>query len=377
MKSRAARPMSSGTDFESEHDRDDPGLARQTSRLTGRHPRPVVQQRGRVLAQQLLDRHRDHDGGVHPCGLRGRVHRVALDVLDQRLSETPTQRLPLARLLAELVLGVAGRVGQRQQVPLQHRADVRRHDEPAVAAALAVVGHGEVGLRRGTPLLRLQHGSLMTLAHLGGDHVEDPLADLPQLTRIVLTSKLEEHALGLLAGLEVDVRREGVDRFSDHPRLLRPHRARRQRRRDPRVLLQRPPERQVAARLAPRRPGLDRQPRRRVPQPVGIGHVIGGAQDPREQRIQLRTRPPSSPTSADCFSSTDMKAGSTDATPFSAAPRSSAHSMIGCTGHLLARTSRTPTRSGWGGEACWPMRHGRHPRAAPTASRQHQDGFYG
>ena len=53
-----------------------------------------------------------------------------------------------------------------------------------------------------------------------------------------------------------------------------------------------------------------------------------------------------SPTSADCFSATDMNAGSTDATPFSAAPRSSAHSMIGCTSHLLARTHGSPPWSG-------------------------------
>jgi hypothetical protein len=86
----------------------------------------------------------------------GGVDGVALDVLHQRLAEPPTQGFPLTRVVAQLGLGVAGRVGQRQQVPLEHRAHVGRYREPAVAPPVAVVDQCELDTRHGACLLRLE-----------------------------------------------------------------------------------------------------------------------------------------------------------------------------------------------------------------------------
>ena len=48
------------------------------------------------------------------------VLRVALDVLHERLAQPPPHRLPLAGLVLELGLGVARRVGEREQLALEH-----------------------------------------------------------------------------------------------------------------------------------------------------------------------------------------------------------------------------------------------------------------
>ena len=79
-----------------------------------------------------------------------------------------------------------------------------------------------------------------------------------------------------------------------------------------------------------------------------------------------------SATSAACLSRVVMNIGSTDATPVSAPRTSVAHSMIGCTGHLLARF--TDNAQTWGGS----VRHAWHrcqvatrePQGIPSAPRR-------
>ena len=106
-----------------------------------------------------------------------------------------------------------------EQVPLQHRPDVRRHHEPAVAASLAVVDHGQLDPGGGAVLLRSQHRLLVRLAHLGGDHVEDPLPDLLQLARVVLQREPQQRLLRVAHGPQ---RRHGKGARRPPPRPSAP-----------------------------------------------------------------------------------------------------------------------------------------------------------
>ena len=98
--------------------------------------------------------HRHHDGGVHPGGLRHHIDRVALDVLDERLTHPPTARLPAhpTRRAGSASLWRAG-LASASRCALEDRTDVRGDREPAVAATLAVVDHREdrQTRRRGAP----------------------------------------------------------------------------------------------------------------------------------------------------------------------------------------------------------------------------------
>ena len=241
-----------------------------------------------MLREQLLEGHRHHHGGVDSRGLRGAVHRVALDVLHERLAQPPPQRLPLAGVVPELVLGVASRVGQREQVALEHLPHVRGHREPAVAPARAVVDQDQLHARIGPCFLGRQHGRLVALPHLGGDHVEDPLPDLLQVTRVVVAGEAQQRRLRPPPGLFVDVDRQRVDRLHDHARLLGPKCTGGQRRGHLRVRLQRPAQRQVASRLALRRTCLDREPCSNIAQTVRLAHVVRGGKHPGRERVQLR-----------------------------------------------------------------------------------------
>ena len=137
-------------------------------------------------------------------------------------------------------------------------------------------------------LLARQHGLLVTLPDLGGDHVQDALADLPQVAGVVPSGELQQGRLREPARLGVDVRGEGVDRLDDHPRLLRAELTRRQGRSHANVLLECPAERQVTTCLAPSRPRLHREPGGGVAQSVLLANVVGGGQHPRGQRVELR-----------------------------------------------------------------------------------------
>jgi hypothetical protein len=90
-----------------------------------------------------------------------------------------------------------------------------------VAAALAVIDHGQLHARSSAGLLCRQHGLLVALPHLGGHHVEDALPDLAQLAGVVPGSELQKHLLRQATRLRLDVRGERVDRLDDHARLLR------------------------------------------------------------------------------------------------------------------------------------------------------------
>ena len=186
------------------------------------------------------------------------------------------------------------------------------------------------------------------LPHLGGHHVEDPLPDLLQLARVVLASELEEHrsppARGSRSRHGTAGRRPPPRSPAPAPRAPHPTSAPSR----PRVLLERPPQRQVAPRLAPRRPWSRTASHAAASRSPCASATSSDAPSTRASSASSCERTSVSATSADCFSATDMNAGSTDATPFSAAPRSSAHSMIGCTGPP-PRTHVTDTAPGPGG----------------------------
>ena len=156
-----------------------------------------------------------------------------------------------------------------------------------MAAPLAVVDDGELDTSSGPRLLARQHGLLVALPHLGCHHVQDALADLPQVAGVVPGGKLQQGGLCEPANIKVDVRRERVDRLDDDSCLLRTERTRRQRLSDVRVLLERPAEREVATCLTPSCPRPDRQPRRGVAQPVLLAHVVGGGEHRRGERVEL------------------------------------------------------------------------------------------
>ncbi len=130
-----------------------------------------------MLAEELLEVHRDHDGRVDAGGLWGGVFGVALDVLHERLAHPAVQRLPAAVLVAELVVGVPGWVREGLEVALEHRAGVGGDGEPAVAAAVAVVGEGELDAGVGACLLGREGRGFLGFAELGCDDVEDPPAE--------------------------------------------------------------------------------------------------------------------------------------------------------------------------------------------------------
>ncbi len=115
------------------------------------------------------------------------------------------------------------------------------------------------------------------------------------------------------------------------------------------------PQRQVAAYLTPRGPRLGRDPRTASRDPSTVP-TSSEAASTRESSPSSCDRAATSSTSAARFSPTDMNTGSTGATPFNDARRSTAHSTIGCScstgstraiqSHLLARTSLTTAGSG-------------------------------
>ena len=227
-------------------------------------------------------------GGVDACGLRGGVDRVALDVLDERLAEAPAQGLPVAGVVAELGLGVAGRVGEREEVALEHRAHVGRHREPAVAAPLAVVDQvsstpaaarasspastdsswhsptsGATTSRMRLPICLRSRASWWAASSSRVDSAS-PRVSSSTCEGSASTASTITRACSVRSAPDVSAVATSV------------------------VLLERPAEGQVATRLASGRPRPDRQPRRSVAQPVLLAHVGGGGQHPSGQCVELR-----------------------------------------------------------------------------------------
>ena len=207
-------------------------------------------------ASSCSQRHGHHDGRVHTRGL-GSVRR--------RGSARRTRRTPrpgggaaasTRQTRRAARLGVARRVGQGEEMAAEHRADGGGDDEGAVATALPVVAQDELDTGCRARLLGLQRCLLVRLPDLGSHHVEDPLAELLQVLCIVVSSQVEKRRLGPGPDVIVDIRRQRVDRFGDHPGLIDPQRSRCERGRCRAVGV-----------------GTERDPERREPGRLGTGQA--------------------------------------------------------------------------------------------------------
>ncbi len=188
--------------------------------------------------------------------------------------------------------------------------------EPAVAQAVAVIGHREPGLRRGPLLLPLQRPCFVGVGAGGVGDLQDPLAQDPQHLRVVVLRGGEEVLLrplgqvgirgqgphvGVLAGgVGLQVLAELIHGPADHLRLLDPDLAPGQRLPRQRVRLECRGQPGLAVRLAAGDPRGVAQPGRRGRR-AGLGvrlhRVRVGQQprlelgDPRDQRGQVAQRP--------------------------------------------------------------------------------------
>ena len=171
---------------------DQAGLARHPAGLPGRDVFAGVELGGLEPAEQALEGHGDHHGGGDAAGVGELVGGVAGQVLTERLPE------PLGAGLLQppgagavhgvLVLGGCG----GQQGLAEHRGVGGGDREPAVAQAVAVIGHREPGLRRGPLLLPLQGAGFVGVGAGGVGDLQDPLAQDPQHLRVVVLRGGEE-----------------------------------------------------------------------------------------------------------------------------------------------------------------------------------------
>ena len=138
-----------------------------------------VSNTGRLLAvaEQVLQRHGDHDRGVHAAGLGEPVDGVAGDVLAERVPEPLRGAGVLPVLRGELIASTAC---------LSIAPTVAGQREPAVAQPVPVVGDGEPAGLLGEGFLALQGLELVVFGDLGGDHLEDLVREPAQRDRVVL-----------------------------------------------------------------------------------------------------------------------------------------------------------------------------------------------
>ncbi len=163
-----------------EHHRDDPGPARQPAGLAGGDPAAGVGDRDPDPGHQGVVPDRDDQGERGPVDA-GQVGQVVLDQLHQPVPEQRRVRELLPGLRVQPALADPPRRRERLQRLLQQVRVQGGELERALAGAVAVVADREVRQRPGLGLVLLQLAALGLVGSLGADHLEQPLAQLPQL----------------------------------------------------------------------------------------------------------------------------------------------------------------------------------------------------
>ena len=159
--------------------------------------------RGVAVAEQVVQGHGDHHGGVDAAGLGEPVGGVAGDVLAERVPQP---------FRGAGVLPVLGGGVDREHRLLQHGTDRGRQGEPAVAQPVPVVGDREPARLLGQRLLALQGLELVGFGDLGGDHLEHPVREPAKRDRVVLPGQADQMGLGVAAVLD----RQRVHTLHDH-----------------------------------------------------------------------------------------------------------------------------------------------------------------
>ena len=145
----------------------------------------------------------------------------------------------------------------------------------------------------GAALLRGQLLGLVLLTDLGGDDVQDPPAQDPQLPRTELGGLRDQMGLRVPQHLGRDlVGGQLVEGVGDHLRLRHVQLAgTKTRGHTGPAAVQRLSQRQVAPVRAVVATGVVGHQRRHVPGTLGQGHVVGDRHQPQLQRGQLRLQP--------------------------------------------------------------------------------------
>ena len=185
---------------------DDPGLTREAAGGGGADPVAVAEGGDSEAGVECLEVEGDHHGGVHASGLGELVGGVALDQLPERLPEPLRGGSPLAGLgVLEVVVVMPRGVGDRVERELECGALVGGECEAAPGLAVAVVVELEERGRLGVLGLALEDLLLEGLAQLGGDDVEDVLADPAQHLGVVVGRDLQQVVAGLGTDADIDV----------------------------------------------------------------------------------------------------------------------------------------------------------------------------
>ena len=157
--------------------------------------------------------------------------------------------------------------------------------------AVTEATHREAGVLLGVGFEVGQAGGLGGLGDLGCDDVEDPAPDPAEVLGPELPGAVDEVRLGQRHRRRVHPGRQQAERAVDHPRLRQRRGALAHRRRQHRpVPVQGVGQAQVRPRVGVRRPGVLRQPARRILRRGVSGEVAGVGEDPQPQLRQLRLR---------------------------------------------------------------------------------------
>ena len=140
-----------------------------------------------------------------------------------------------------------------------------RQGEPAVGAAVAVVGQGEPAGGAGVAFLAFEGAAFVFLADLGRDHVEDPPAEHAQRLGVVVAGVDDQPCPSGRHGLVVDqVSGQGFKGVEDHGGLVRVQVAGGQGVGHWFVVVEPPGQAHPPVGLGPGQPGVVRPPRRRT-----------------------------------------------------------------------------------------------------------------
>ena len=309
-----------------QHHREDPRAARQPACLAD--------------ADRAGGRPRDADAGQQVCWSRVTIRvvasrraaasaRGAVRGRPQHVAQPTSIRPPITHLPVR-----AGSAGRRERVQVGQQQVGHGVGDPApeVGGAVTPAARGQPRVPRGGSLLALQRLTLVVVGDLGGDHVEDPAAEDPQLPRTEPCSLGHEALLRHALGRQRRRRRQLVQRPRDHLRLPGVDGAFTQPRGHPLPpVVQRLGQAQVAPALTSVQPRRVAQPRRLVAGTVRLGDVGGRG---RTRSRSSASRPASSVSSSNAsrLSSVRMKPGSTSATSFNAASIAAAHPSTGWEG---------------------------------------------